>query len=141
MRPLQIVLLSLVVVLVILAVYVLLARPTVVLPTQTIALNDSTPLNAALKNSSLNGLDVRVRSDGTVTASAQGQEVATIDYTPQQLANALDLGQKIGLSAENRRMIRLGQILLPGLTYGILTNAYAAYHWLPLELNLRIVPG
>jgi hypothetical protein len=140
MRPLQLALICVVVVVLILVVYVLVAKPTVVLPTQTITLNDSTPLNAALKNSN-SDINLKVRSDGTITASANGTNVATVDYNPRTLANAIDLGQKIALTDNTRRVIRVSQILLPGLTYALLSNGYAIYRWLPLELNVRVVPG
>ncbi len=140
MRPLQLALISVVVVVLIFAVYVLVAKPTLVLPTQTVALNDSTPLNAVLKQSSLNALQLQVRSDGTVTAAADGQQVATIDYTPQTLSNTFSLGHKF-IPQEVSRQIRAAQLLLPGLAYSLLNNGLAAYYLLPVELNVQFVPS
>jgi hypothetical protein len=140
MRPLQLALICVVVVVLIFAVYALVAKPTVVLPTQTVALNDSTPLNSYLKQSSLNALQLKVRSDGTITAAADGQEVATIDYTPQTLANTLTLGQSF-IPQQIQRQIRAAQLLLPGLAYSLLNNGLAAYYLLPVELNVQFVPS
>lgn len=140
MRPKQLALIGLIVV-IILVLYVYIAKPTLVLPGVTVALPPTVPLKGLLEQQKISGLDLRVRTDGKIFANAGSTEIARIDYTPLTLANSLFLSEKMLMPDPYKTAIRLVPILFPGLTLNMLSIGMTTYYVLPIEMNVRFIQG
>ncbi len=135
------VLIAIVAIFLILVLYVLIARPTLVLPTVTVAVPQSSPLNAYQRQANINELNLRLRSDGKAFIVGDGQELGQIQYTPRTLSNALNLAQRMSLTPDTIRNIRLFPLVFPGLASHLLTTGMTAYYVLPLEITVRFIPA
>lgn len=141
MRPKQLALIGLLAVILILVLYVYIAKPTLVLPGITVALPPTIPLKGYMQQEKISGLDVRVRTDGKIIANAGAKELAIINYTPLTLANSIYLAEKMLLPDPYKTTIRLVPIIFPGLTLNLLSIGMTAYYILPIEMNVRFIQG
>lgn len=141
MRPLQVALVAIAVILVIMVLYVFFAKPTVVLPSVPIPVAGAVALKNIVDSQNANGLDVRVRTDGKIIAEVAGKELAQVGYTPQTLGNTISLAEKVAVPPSASATVRLAPALIPGLRALILNSALSAYYLLPVEVNLKLIPG
>jgi hypothetical protein len=141
MRPAQVALIGVTVVLLILVVYVFVAKPTVVLPSVSIAVPGAVALKNIVEQQNANGLDVRVRTDGKIIAEVAGKELAQVGYTPQTLSNVVGLAEKVvAVPPSTVATIKLAPMLIPGVRTLLLNSAITAYYLLPVEVNLKLIP-
>ncbi|MCC7164254.1 MAG: hypothetical protein IT331_17295 [Anaerolineae bacterium] len=141
MRPSQVALIAVAVVLLILAVYVLFAKPTVVLPSIPISIAGAAPLKSIVESQNASGLDVRVRTNGKIIAEVAGKQLAQVDYNPQTLGNSVGLVERMAVPQTASAAVRLTPALIPGLRTLLLNSALTMYYLLPVELNLKLIPG
>src|SRR5690242_13495759 len=105
MRRISIVLIVVLVALVILVGYVYLAKPVVVLPTVTMNMPENSSLGALQRQLNINQLSFRARTDGKIMIIGDGKELGYVSYNLGSLSNAVQLGEKIGLSPTQQRAI------------------------------------
>jgi hypothetical protein len=141
MRILSIIIIGLVVVMCVVGLYALIAKPTVVLPTVTVPLEETNALTALARQQNINQFDVKARTDGTVSIQADGRDVGYVSYTPATLANAVTLASKVGLPDNALTAMRILPMIFPGLALNASLTGLTTFFVLPLELNLRLIPG
>lgn len=141
MRPMQVALVAIVVVLIILGLYVLIAKPTLVLPSVSIPVAGAAVLKNIADSQNANGLDLRVRTDGKIIAEVAGKELAQVGFTPQTLGNTVSLAEKVAVPPSTSATLRIAPALIPGLRTLLLNAALSAYYVLPVEFNFKLIPG
>lgn len=141
MRRIHYVLIGVTVVICILALYVLLARPVLVLPTVTVPVSENNTIGAYQRQLGINELNVIIRTDGKLTVTADGQQLAGLSYTLVSLSNISDRGQQMLLPPAARTAIRLFPFLFPQLVSSINLTGQWMYYLLPVEMTIRIVRG
>lgn len=129
------------VVCVLLVLYVLIAKPTLVLPTITIALPKSSPLIALKEQIKSNELHLVLRTDGKAFFVSDGKELAQVDYTPATLGNTVRIAQKTVVSPETNRIIRFIPLVFPDLIANAMSFGSTAFYVLPLEITFRFIPS
>lgn len=137
MRRIQWVLLGIAAVIVIVVLYVLIAKPTLVLPTVTVRQPQGSVLQAYLRQLNVNQLDLRVRTDGKMIMLADGRELGYVTYTPATLSNALQVAGKVAMTEDTARTVRLIPVVFPALTSNLLLTSMAGYYVLPMEITFR----
>lgn len=135
------VIVGLVAVIVILLLYIWLAKPTLVLPTVTVALPQAS-MDAIKQQTKLNDIQLRVRSDGKAYVLGDGKQLAQVDYTPETLSNTLRIAGKVA-APPPPYMTALSALpgVFPNLTTNALLTGLAAYYFLPLETTIRFTSG
>lgn len=142
MRRIHFVLIGVIVVICGLAIYVLLARPLIVLPTMTIPLSENNVIGAYQRQLGINELNVILRTDGKLTITADGQPLARLSYTLDSLSETSDLAQQMLLPPAARVATRLRLFpIFTGLARNVYLNELYLYYVLPVELNIRFVRG
>lgn len=137
MRRIQWVLLGIAALLVIVVLYILIAKPTLVLPTVTVRLPQDSVLQVYQRQLDINQLDLRVRTDGKMIVLADGRELGYLTYTPASLSNALQVAGKVALPESTARTVRLIPVVFPALTSNLLLTSMAGYYVLPMEITFR----
>lgn len=125
----------------ILVLYVMIAKPTLVLPSVTIALPEASPLIAFKGQIKSNELQLKLRTDGKASFVSDGKELAQVAYTPATLASTIRIAEKTLLSPDTVRMVRFIPVVFPDLTASALSFASTAYYVLPLEITFRFIQG
>ena len=141
MRRIHYVLIGVTVVICILALYVLLARPVLVLPTVTVPVSENNTIGAYQRQLGINELNVIIRTDGKLTITADGQQLASLSYTLVSLNNTSDRAQQIFLPPVARTAIRLFPFVFPQLASTMNLTGQWIYYLLPVEMTIRIVRG
>jgi hypothetical protein len=134
------VLIGILAVVVIVVLFIWLAKPTLVLPPVTITVPESSPLNAITRRMN-NDLQVKVRTDGKAFVTSAGTELGEVAYTPATLANTLRIAEKALVPPETSRNIRVIPLIFPRETMNALATGLALYYFLPVETTFRIIPG
>ena len=124
-----------------LAIYVHLARPVFVLPTITVPLSENNVIGAYQRQLRINELTIIIRTEGKLTITADGQQLARLSYTLVSLNNTSDLAQKMLLPPAARTAIRLFPFLYPRLVWNVYLTGLCLYYVLPVEITIRFVQG
>lgn len=135
------VIIGLIVVLVVVLGFVWIAKPTLPLPTVTVPLAANDPMGAFQRQLKINELNVKIRTDGKVSAIADGKELAYTSYNPASLANAIDLAERHTLSPAMRTGVTVFQWIFQRLTWNVFLTGLSLYYGLPVEINIRFIPG
>lgn len=141
MRRIHPVFLVLIVVAIILVLYVLIAKPILVLPTVTLAAQPNSAITVFQQRANINQLDLKIRSNGQAFILADGKEMGTIAYNPETLRNAVYLGERMGLAPSQIRFITLVPILFPHLVLNAAVTSQILYFTLPIEITVRFLRG
>jgi hypothetical protein len=141
MRLISVVLIGLVVVMCIVGLYALIAKPTVVLPTVTVPLTDNNALAAIARQQNISQFEVKARTDGKMFLTADGRDIGTVNYNPATLRNTVALASKVALPDNALTAIRILPVVFPGLALNAALTGLATFFVLPVELNLRFIPG
>lgn len=141
MRRIYLVLVGVTAVICGLAIYVLLARPVLVLPTITVPVSENNAIRAYQRQLGINELNVIIRTDGKLTIAADGHPLAGLSYTLVSLNNTSDRAQQMFLPPVARTALRLFPFLFPQLASNIYLAARCMYDVLPVEITIRIVGG
>jgi len=139
MRPLYLVLIIAVVAIILIAGYVWLAKPTVVLPPVNIAMGANSPLIAMKRQLGVDQLDLQTRTNGTVSILADGTELGYLSYDPNTLKRAANIATDVSLTPNQQTQIKLLPYVFPGLASNAFLAAQALYYALPFQLTLRLV--
>lgn len=135
------ILVSIIVVVLILVLYVTVAKPTLFLPTVTIVLPEASPLIAVKHQLNSDELQLRLRTDGKAFFVSDGKELGQIAYTPATLGNAVRLAQKALLPPSYSTLLRVVPLVFPDLMIQAWLFASTVYHVLPLEITFRFISG
>lgn len=135
------VLIVIVAVILVVALYVWIAKPTLVLPTITVSLSQNDPLGQFQRQLKANELTVRVRTDGKVVINADGQPLANVSYDIPSLATATDLAFKTAMPPTAKTTMTVLQYIFPQLTWNLYISGLSMYYTLPVEITLRFIPG
>jgi hypothetical protein len=140
MRRIHLVLIGVAVVIVLLALFVITARPTLVLPTYTVS-PASNPLVAYQQKLNVNALDVVLRTDGKVVINADGAELAHVSYNLYSLGNGVDLAVKMLVPESTRKIIGIVPFIFPQSAWNAFLNTLLMYYVLPVEITVKFVRG
>jgi hypothetical protein len=127
--------------LILLVAYVLIAKPTLVLPTIVMVSPQNSAMYAYQKQLNITQLDVKLRTDGKVDLLGDGKDLATIAYNPVTLSNTLEIAKKVALPASTARAIGYLPILFPHLALNTFLTGQTVYFVLPIEMTVRFVQG
>ncbi len=141
MRRIHFILIGIAAVLCGLAIYVLWAKPVIVLPPLTVSLSENNAIGAYQRRLGINELNVNLRTDGRLTISGDGQPLARLTYTPDSLKNASDLAQRMLMPPVATTTIRLLSPIYPSLTLNVYLDQLILYYVLPVEINIRFIRG
>lgn len=141
MRRTHLVFIGAIVVICSLAIYVLLARPVLVLPTITVPVSESNAIGTYQRRLGINELNVILRTDGKLTITADGQPLARLSYTLASLNTTSGLAQQMLLPPTARTAMRVFPFLFRELTLNLYYTSLLMYYVLPVEMNIRIVRG
>ncbi len=141
MRRIHLVIIGIIVVICVVALYVSIARPTLTLPTVTVALAEGSPVAAIQQQMNVKELNVVVRTDGKVMVNADGQQLAGLSYNLVSLNNTSNLAQQVAMPPSARIAIRIFPFLFPGLASNVYLTGLSAYYVLPVEITIRFVRG
>ncbi len=128
-----------------LTLYLLIARPVIVLPPVTLSLSESNAVAGYEQLLGINQLDLTLTTNGRLAVAADGQTLAYLSYDPGSLKNVMDLAASAFLPPFAGTMI-LGAILVviyffPQLVYTLFLTALYTYYLIPIEITLRLVRG
>jgi hypothetical protein len=127
--------------LILLVAYVLIAKPTLVLPTMVMVSPQNSAMYTYQKQLDITQLDVKLRTDGKVDLIGDGKDLATIAYNPVTLGNTLDIAKKVALPPATVRAIGYLPILFPHLALDTFLTSQTIYFVLPIEMTVRFVQG
>jgi len=116
--------------------YLFIAKPVIVLPTQTVKLPPDT-LTALQHQLNVNQFAVKARTDGKALILADGKEVGYISYNLGQLKNAYELAEKMSLTPNDTRVIRVIANVFPQLTWNAVLTLVTVYSVLPIEVTVQ----
>lgn len=139
MRPLYLVLIIVVVAILLIAGFVWFAKPTVALPPINVPMQANSPLIALKHQLGVDQLDLRTRTNGTVSILADGSELGYLSYNPATLKNATNVATNLSLSPNLQTGMKLVPYIFPGLASNAFLTAQAVYYALPFEIIFRIV--
>jgi hypothetical protein len=140
MQGRQLVLVGVIAVIIILAFYIWIARPVVVLPTVTVPLSPTYGIGLVQKQLHVNELSVRVRTDGKLILNGDGQELAHVSYDLVSLKNAADLAQKTSLGPDALTGLAVFLNVFPQVTWNLYFTSLSAFYGLPVEITIRFIP-
>ncbi len=130
-----------------LILYLVIARPVIVVPPVTIALSDNNAIASYERLLKVDQLDLTLRTNGRVSVAANGQRLAYLSYNLESLRNSADLAGRF-LMPPLATVVAGGVVLwvlfplvLPHLVWGLVLAGLSAYYILPIELTLRLVRG
>jgi hypothetical protein len=135
-RPIVAIVVALVICL--LAGFILVIKPVVILPAVEIHL----PANNVLSNYQIGQLEVRLRTNGAIGIMADGRELGRVSYNLITLKNAVWLVARMFapwpflLAA-----IVLLAFVFPRLTLTGLFTIISLYYVLPIEITFRVISG
>jgi hypothetical protein len=66
--------------------------------------------------------------------------LAQLDYTPATLANTINIAQRVAVSPDTIRNLKLIPYLFPQATMNAIATGWALYNFLPVETTFKIVP-
>jgi hypothetical protein len=141
MRRNQLTLIAVILALLIVVLYIFVAKPTLVLPTVTVVLPQASPLNAFARQLNFKELRLQVRTDGKTFVVADGKELAQVAYTPASLNNVIQLSEKFLLPRNAASAIRPIPLLFPAWAANLSATGLTIYYVLPIEMTVRIIAG
>lgn len=141
MQRRHLVLIGVLVLVLVIALFVLVARPVLVLPAVTVSLPGNNTLGMFQRQLKANELTFRVRTDGKVMISADGQALARVTYDPASFSTAADLAIKTGMPTTVRTGLTVAQYLFPQLLWNVYVTGLAVYYAVPVEITIRCIPG
>jgi len=141
MRRIHPVFLVLIVVAIILVLYILVAKPVLVLPTVNVPADPNSAISAFQKQSNINQLDVKVRTNGRMLLLADGREMGYVSYDPVSLRNGIFLAERTILSPSQVRIITWVPLLFPHLVLNAAVTSQILYSTLPIEITIRFIRG
>lgn len=130
-----------------LILYLVLARPVVVLPPVTVALSENNALAAYERLLKVDEFDLTLRTDGRLSVAANGQRLACLSCNLDSLKNSADLAGRFlmpplaTLLAGGVLLWVVFPLVLPHLVWGLVLAGLYVYYILPFELTLRLVRG
>jgi hypothetical protein len=141
MRRKHLVLIGVIVAICVLAGYIWIARPVLVLPAVTVALPETSTISVYQRQLKISALNVILRTNGKLTLNADGQELAYVSYTLFSVKHTADLAQNALLSPTAKMAIRLFPVVFSQWAWNaFLTNQFV-YYVLPVEVTVRFVRG
>lgn len=139
MRRLYLILIGIIALIFVLAIYVLLARPVLVLPPITIPVSGSNAIGAYQQQLGINELNATIRTDGNLVVTADGQPLARFSYTLASLNNSSDLAQQMLLPPSVRTTVRILSYLFPQVASNVYLTGLCVYYFLPVQVTIRIL--
>jgi hypothetical protein len=141
MRRIQWVLIVIAAALILLVAYVLLAKPTLVLPTIVMVSPQNSAMYVYQKQLKITQLDVKLRTDGKVDLLGDGKDLATMVYNPVTLGNTIAIAKKVALPPAWSRALGYIPYLFPHLALNTFLTSQTIYFVLPIEMTVRFVQG
>jgi len=118
--------------------YLYVAKPVIVLPTQTVRLPPNS-LAALQRQLNVNEFAVKARTDGKALILADGKEVGYISYNLGQLKNAYELAERMSLTPQDAKIIRVVANVFPQLTWNAILTLVTVNSVLPIEVTFQFV--
>ncbi len=141
MRRSYLVLIGVIAVICVLVLYVLIAKPVVVLPAVTVPLSEGDSIGAVQRQMKINELNLVLRTNGKLAVNADGQQLASLSYTPVSLSNTSNLVQPFVLTDNIKTVLRTVPFLFPALASNASLTGLTLYYVLPVEITVRFVSG
>ncbi len=134
-----------------LVLYLLIAKPVIVLPPVTVSLPADHPLQNYLTLLKIRQLDVTLRTNGRLSLAADGQRLGFLSYNLDSLRNAMELAsrlllpQSVGAAALGLTtpllLLVCFPFLLPPFAWNLVMAGLWAYFIIPVEFTLRLTGG
>ncbi len=140
MQARHLVLIGAIAAIIVLALFVWIARPVLVLPTVTVPLSSSYGIGLVQRQLKVNELSLRVRTDGKLILNGDGQELGHVSYDLVSLKNAANLAQTTLLSSDVRTGVSVFLNLFPQVTWNFYFTSLSVYYGLPVEITIRFIP-
>lgn len=142
MQRSYLVLIGVIAVICIFILYVFFAKPVLVLPAVTVPLSEGNSIGAFQRQLKINELNLVLRTNGKVAVNADGQQLASLSYTPVSLSNTSNLVQPFVLTDNNiKAVLRTVPFLFPALASNASLTGLTLYYVLPVEITVRFVSG
>ncbi len=141
MRRSYLVLIGVIAVICIFVLYLFIAKPVLVLPAVTVPLSEGDPIGAVQRQMKVNELNLVLRTNGKLAVNADGQQLASLSYTPVSLSNTSNLVQPFVLTDNIKTVLRTVPFLFPALASNASLTGLTLYYVLPVEITVRFVSG
>ncbi len=119
------------------AVYFILGRPAIPLPSYRYNVPEGSQLYDIVKATESDQVMITLASEGQIEASADDKTLLNIAYTPETLSNLVDLAAKYALPAENQKTFNTINRYIPLTRF--LPKVYAGFYYHVLRLRLSAV--
>lgn len=141
MQRTQVVLIGIIVVILILALYVWIAKPTLVLPTVTVPVSEANSIGLIQRQLKIGELNLKMRTDGKILINADGHDLGYAAYTPVSLQNLATILTRVSLTPTQKMGVTVFSYIFQRLVWNVYLTGVSLYYALPVEITFRFIPG
>lgn len=138
-RALRVTLITIGVILILYGIYYVIGRPAIPLPAIRYPVPAGQPLHDIITATDSNQVRVTLNTKGKLEMLSAENELVTLDYTPETLANTVDLALRL---APGQTLSSYQQFVERFPVYPFLINYVNQffYRFLPLQLSVILIP-